>query len=303
MRQMNNRRNIFLIRCFIAYLFFNTSLYASCNKEDVAYYLERGFNTEQVTALCSDKNEKNKGEEKYQSYSDEYAETQDENYIKRMRIERQVFFKSSLGAQDIQLGRDKLIFNVFECARDGLAKPGSDYNKEGCATVRVVVKLSEVEVSEKVYKEKVIFGTKSILIIGNVSSTIIDSNGMAGLDPYDAETLKKKIRVRLAKHKGEALVPIKPGLNFSYALETFKDIIKFHKQLANKNNSVKNLGGELEFSNNETKDQNEYIIEKKQDKLNFSNEESDNINGTIVFDDMQNSEKNEENRMPETIFD
>jgi len=303
MRQMNNRRNIFLIRCFIAYLFFNTSLYASCNKEDVAYYLERGFNTEQVTALCSDKNEKNKGEEKYQSYSDEYAETQDENYIKRMRIERQVFFKSSLGAQDIQLGRDKLIFNVFECARDGLAKPGSDYNKEGCATVRVVVKLSEVEVSEKVYKEKVIFGTKSILIIGNVSSTIIDSNGMAGLDPYDAETLKKKIRVRLAKHKGEALVPIKPGLNFSYALETFKDIIKFHKQLANKNNSVKNLGGELEFSNNETKDQNEYIIEKKQDKLNFSNEESDNINGTIVFDDMQNSEKNEENRMPEIIFD
>jgi hypothetical protein len=303
MQSINKRRNIFLIRCFLAYLFFNTSVYASCNKEDVAYYLDRGFDTDQVAALCSDKIQNNKSEEKYQSYSDEYAETQDEDYIKKMRIERQVFFKSSLGAQDVKLRKDKLIFNVFECARDGLAKPGSDFNKEGCATVRVVVKLSEVEVSEKVYKEKVIFGTKSILIKGNVTSTIINSNGMAGLDPYDAETLKKKIRARLGKHKGEALVPIKPGLNFSYAMETFKDIVRFHKQLANKNNSVKDLSGELEFSNNETKDQNEYIIEKKQDKLNFSNEESDNINGTIVFDDMQNSEKNEENRMPEIIFD
>ena len=303
MRQMNNRRNIFLIRCFLAYLFFNTSLYASCNKEDVAYYLERGFNTEQVAALCGDKNQNNKSEEKYQSYSDEYADEQDEEYVRRMRIQRQVFFKSSLGAQDVQVRKDKLIFNTYECARDGLAKPGSDFNKEGCATVRVVIKLSEVEVSEKVYKEKVIFGTKSILITGNVSSTIISSSGMAGLDPYDAEVLKKKIRARLGNHKGQALVPIKPGLNFSYALDTFKEIVEYHKQIANKKNSGKDLGGELEFSDNEKKDQNEYIIEKKQDKLSFSNEKDDSIDGTIVFDDLQTSEKNEENRMPEIIFD
>ena len=303
MQPINKRKNIFLIKCFLAYLFFNTSLYASCNKEDVAYYLERGFNTEQVAALCGDKTQNNKSEEKYQSYSDEYSDEQDEEYVRRMRIQRQVFFKSSLGAQDIQVRKDKLIFNTYECARDGLAKPGSDFNKEGCATVRVVIKLSAVEVSEKVYKEKVIFGTKSILITGNVSSTIISSSGMAGLDPYDAEVLKNKIRARLNKHKGAALVPIKPGLNFSYALDTFKEIVEFHKQIANKNNSGKDLGGELEFSDNETKDQSEYIIEKKQDKLNFSNEKDDSIDGTIVFDDLQTSEKNEENRMPEIIFD
>ena len=202
MQPINKGKNIFLIRCFLAYLFLNTSLYASCNKEDVAYYLERGFNTEQVAALCSDKTQNNTSEEKYQSFSDEYANEQDDEYVRRMRIQRQVFFKSSLGAQDVELRRDKLIFNIYECARDGLAKPGSDFNKEGCATVRVIIKLSEVEVSEKVYKEKVFFGTKSILITGNVSSTIIDSNGMAGLHPYDAETLKKKIRFELKSFLG-----------------------------------------------------------------------------------------------------
>ena len=302
MQPISKRRNIFLIRFFLAYLFLNTSLYASCSKEDVTYYLDRGFNAEQVTALCGGKNESNKKEDKYESFSDEYADEQDEEYIRKMRIQRQVFFKSSLGAQDVELRKDKLMYNVYECARDGLAKPGSDFNKEGCATVRVVIKLSEVEVSEKVYKEKIFFGAKSILVKGNVSTKIL-SGGMVGLDPYDAEILKKKIRARLHKNVNEVLVPIKTGLNFSYALDTFKEIIEFHKQIANGNNSGKDLGGELEFSDTGTKDRNEYIIEKKQDKLNFSNEKDSSIDGTIVFDDLKTLEKNEENGIPENVFD
>ena len=101
MQPISKRRNIFLIRFFLAYLFLNTSLYASCSKEDVTYYLDRGFNAEQVTALCGGKNESNKKEDKYESFSDEYADEQDEEYIRKMRIQRQVFFKSSLGAQDV----------------------------------------------------------------------------------------------------------------------------------------------------------------------------------------------------------
>ena len=302
MQSINKRRNIFLIKCFVAYLFCNASSYAACSKEDVSYYLDRGFNAEQVTALCGGKDESDKKEGRYESFSDEYADEQDDEYVRRMRIQRQVFFKSSLGAQNVELRKDKLLFDVYECARDGLAKPGSDFNKKGCATVRVTIKLSEVEVSEKEYKEKIFFGAKSILIKGNVSSKIL-RGGMEGLDPYDAEILKKKIRARLHKTTDEVLVPIKQGLNFSYALDTFKEIVAFHKQIANENNSGKDLGGELEFSDTGTKDRNEYIIEKKQDKLNFSNEKDSSIDGTIVFDDLKTLDKNEENGIPENIFD
>ena len=38
-------------------------------------------------------------EDVYKSYSEEYADEEDEEYVRKMRIERQVFFKSSLGAQ------------------------------------------------------------------------------------------------------------------------------------------------------------------------------------------------------------
>ena len=97
-----------------------------------------------------------------------------------MRIERQVFFKSALNAQNIKIRRNILSFHLYECSRDGLAKPGSDLNVKGCATVLVRINLANVTVEEKVFKEKVVFGTKSILVKGDVVSKII--GGLGGIE-------------------------------------------------------------------------------------------------------------------------
>ena len=105
----------------------------------------------------------------------------------------------------------------------------SDYNKAGCAEVLTTIKLSEVEVIvEKEFKEKVFFGNRQILVQGNVTSKIV--GGMDELKQYDADVLKKKILRRLSKNKGQVLIPLKKGLNFEYALETFKEIVAFHKK-------------------------------------------------------------------------
>jgi hypothetical protein len=54
-----------------------------------------------------------------------------------------------------------------------LAKPGSDLNKEGCATVLTKIKFSRLNVSEKVFKEKVFFGHRSIRVRGNVELKLL----------------------------------------------------------------------------------------------------------------------------------
>ena len=77
----------------IIYFILQASVIATCNKEDINYYLEKGFTTEQVTALCSQNiKANNKIDEIYKSFGDEYADEKDEEYIKKMRVERQVFF-------------------------------------------------------------------------------------------------------------------------------------------------------------------------------------------------------------------
>ena len=208
-----------------------------------------------------------------------------------MRIERQVFFKSALGAQNIKLKRDHLIFDQYECAKDGMAKPGSDRNKAGCAVVLTKIKLSEVEVSEKEYKEKVFFGTRSIRVKGNVQTRII--GGMEGLSEYDAKILNNKILARLKKEKGETYIPIKQGLNFSYALDTFKEIVAFHKELASKKKIGTNLGGKLDVDDLNLEPQDDYIIEKEDKGFKWSNETDDSIDGALVFDDLPTVDLNQ----------
>ena len=284
-------------------MFFQSASFAKCSKEDVDYYLEKGFTPDQVTALCSENVSSNKKiDEVYKSFSDEYANEQDEEYIRKMRIERQVFFKSALGAQNIKLKRDHLIFDQYECAKDGMAKPGSDRNKAGCAVVLTKIKLSEVEVSEKEYKEKVFFGTRSIRVRGNVRTRII--GGMEGLSEYDAKILNNKILARLKKEKGETYIPIKQGLNFSYALDTFKEIVAFHKELASKKKIGTGLGGKLDVDDLNLEPQDDYIIEKEDKSFRWSNEKDDSIDGALVFDDLPTVDLDQgtSDEIPEDVF-
>tara|TARA_B100000575_G_scaffold249221_1_gene215481 strand:- start:3811 stop:4719 length:909 start_codon:yes stop_codon:yes gene_type:complete len=283
-------------------IFISKTSIANCSKEDIDYYLSKGFTTEQVTALCSSDGLANIKEDAYKSYRDEYADEQDEEYLKKMRIERQVFFKSSLGAQNVNIRRDTLTFIVYECAKDGLAKPGSDFNKKGCAEVLVTIKLSEVEVIEKEFKEKVFFGNRQILVKGNVKSKIV--GGLEGLDQYNADVLKKKILGRLSKNKGQVLIPIKKGLNFEYALDTFQEIVAFHKDIEGKKRGTKNLGGGLNFD--ETNEPQDYIIEEDKKKIKLSNDKDEEIvDGTIVFDDLDSFESSSDrgiSEIPDDVF-
>ena len=284
-------------------MIFQSASFAKCNKEDVDYYLEKGFTPDQITALCSENVSSNKKiDDVYKSFSDEYVNEQDEEYIRKMRIERQVFFKSALGAQNIKLKRDHLIFDQYECAKDGMAKPGSDRNKAGCAVILTKIKLSEVEVSEKEFKEKVFFGRRSIRVRGNVQTRII--GGMEGLSEYDANILNNKILARLKKEKGETYIPIKQGLNFSYALDTFKEIVAFHKELANKKKIGTDLGGKLDVDDLNLEPQDDYIIEKEDKSFKWSNKTDDSIDGALVFDDLPTVDLDQgtSNEIPEDVF-
>ena len=67
----------------------------------------------------------------------------------------------------------------------------------------------------------------------------------------------------------------------------------------------KNLGGKLEIPEFITKEDNNYIIENKEKKLKFSNDEDKSNDGSIVFDDMNESSSKESagnNQIPDDVF-
>ena len=61
----------------------SNSVFAECKKEDITYYLDKGFTHEQITKLCSDElSSKSANSSSYTSFKDEYIDKTDLEYLK-----------------------------------------------------------------------------------------------------------------------------------------------------------------------------------------------------------------------------
>ena len=277
---------------------------AKCNKEDIDYYLEKGFTTEQVSGMCSEEiiSSKDLTSDVYKTFSDEYADEQDEEYLKRMRIERQVFLKSAIGAQKVKVKGTILSYESEICGRNAIKKSGASdgSNIEGCSVIITFINLSDIEVSNRLRREKILFGTKEIFVTGDVKYRII--GGLEHLSSFEKNILEPMLLKKLKN--GEAKIPIRKGLDFSYALENFIDIVDFHKDVLGKKFLGKNLGGKLDVDDLNLEPENDYIIEKKESKLRLTNDtDEDIVNGTLVFDDLNAKDSDDVSEIPESVFD
>ena len=285
------------------YIFFG-NVHATCNKEDVDYYLEKGFTTEQVAAMCSKEiiSSIDLKNDVYKTFSDEYADEQDEEYVKKMRIERQVFLKSAIGAQKIKIKGTTLSYESEICGRNAIKLTGATdrANIEGCAAIVTLINLSNIEVSMKQRREKIFFGTKEIFVTGDVKHRII--GGLEHLSSFEKSILEPMLLKKL--QNGEARIPIRKGLDFNYALENFTEIVDFHNEVLGKKFLGKNLGGKLDVDDLNLDQENNYIIEKEENKLRLSNDtDEESINGTLVFDDLNAQDSGSASEIPESVFD
>ena len=292
-----------ILNIMLIYIFAN-SANAKCIKEDIDYYLEKGFTTEQISAMCTEDIIPT-GEQKrdvYKTFSDEYADEQDKEYLKKMRIERQVFLKSAIGAQKVKIKGTTLSYESEICGRNSIKKSGSNEgsNIEGCSVIVTLINLADIEVSMKQKREKIFFGTKEIFVTGDIKHRII--GGLKNLSSFDKSILEPMLLNKLKN--GEARIPVRKGLDFNYALENFIDIVDFHKDVLGKKYLGKNLGGKLDVDDLNFDQENDYIIEKEESKLRLTNDtDEDSVNGTLVFDDLNAEDSDSDSEIPESVFD
>ena len=64
------------------------------------------------------------------------------------------------------------------------------------------------------------------------------------------------------------------------------------------------MGGKLDVDDLNLDQENNYIIEKEENKLRLSNDtDEESINGTLVFDDLNAQDSGSASEIPESIFD
>lgn len=206
-------------------LLFSASLaWAECSRDDIQFYLGKGFTTEQVTLLCS--KPASEGKKKYRAYTEEYVDRQDQEYQSRMRVEREAALRNSIEAIDIRLERGYLYYVRPQCVSEGVEKDRA-FGLKSCPNIRYRINLVGLKIDEKEHKKRFLFGQKMIRVVGQINRQEMPGAFADIPDEYWRNVLRKKLE------KGnETRIPLRDGVDFHFARGALKDIAEFETERA-----------------------------------------------------------------------
>lgn len=208
----------------LLFLFSAPLAWAECSQDDIQFYLDKGFTTEQITQLCS--KPANGGKKKYRAYSEDYVDRQDQEYQSRMRIEREAALRNSIEAIDIRLERGYLYYIRPQCVSEGVEKDRA-FGLKSCPKIRYRIKLAGLTVDEEEYKKRFLFGQKMIRIVGQIKRQEMPGAFADIPDEYWRNVLRKRLE------KGNTTkIPLRDGVDFYFAHNALKDIVSFETERA-----------------------------------------------------------------------
>lgn len=199
--------------------------WAECSREDIQFYLEKGFSTEQVTQLCSTK--KGGGEKKkYRAYTEEYVDRQDQEYDARMRIEREAALRNAIEGTDIRLQRGYLYYIRQQCVSEGVEKDRA-FGLKSCPNIRFKIKLAGLQVDSMEFKKRFLFGQKMVRVEGDIERELMPGAFSDIPDEYWRSVLRKKL-----ESGSSTKIPLREGVDFHFARGALEDMVAYETKRA-----------------------------------------------------------------------
>ena len=211
--------------------------WAECSRDDVQFYLSKGFTTEQVTLLCSNQ----EGEEKkqYRAYTDEYVDQHNREYEARMRVEREIALRTAIEGTDIRLQQGHLHYTRQQCVSEGVEKDHI-FGLKSCPHIRYRIKLAGLLIDSKEYKKRLLFGQRRIRVEGEIERALLPDAFSNIPDKYWQDVLRKKLETG-----DETKIPLREGVDFYFARSALEEMVTFETGRAQRLADLKGeTGGE-----------------------------------------------------------
>lgn len=194
---------------------------AGCTRDDVQFYLDRGFTTEQVTQLCGTAKPAQPSGSKYRAYTDEYVDREDESYQVRVRAEREVFLRSSIAAGGVALRGGNLFYTREICVAEG-NESEREVRRRACPQIRFRIRLADLEINPDPKRRRLLFGQNQIEVTGNIQRTELPGSFSEIPDLYWQDILRAKLE------KGPTTrIPLRSGVDFQFAYDALRDMVAF----------------------------------------------------------------------------
>ena len=211
------------ITLFVVLLAASSAAGAECAREDVEFFLSKGFTPAQITKLC-DTDTAASAKPKYESFADEYVDRHDSEYQARLRIERDVFLRQSIEASNIHLSGGYLMYARKICVKEGVEKDQA-FGLKACPVVNFRIKLAGLKVDKKEFKRRFLFGDPLIRVEGEIHRQV-EEGAFSGIpNEYYRELLRNKL-----ESGGETKIPLRSGTDFHFAVDSLKEIVNYETQ-------------------------------------------------------------------------
>ncbi len=206
---------------------FSAEAYATCPREDVAYYLQQGFNHQQIVTLCSEQ-----AKPSYQKPYTPINETPPQIVVPKTKQQAPlvttpavirdqatgiyanpdaVFLATAIEAYDVEVTENTIMFTRKDCFSFG-QEDWNEFKNSACPTVKYTIVRGGLEVLER---DNGFFGLGStaLYISGNIRADILDleefkqryHQDIKRIVQQNTEKLKIDVRSGMPQSKVEAI--------------------------------------------------------------------------------------------------
>ncbi|MCW8853542.1 MAG: hypothetical protein OQK76_02445 [Gammaproteobacteria bacterium] len=201
-----NKTGLVLISTLIG-LSHNT--YAACSRDDVDYYLTKGFSTDQITTLCATSS----SPPTHITGKEPASATQtSEQPVSNNNTE--LFLREAIKGRNVVLTNHSLAYTLKVCIKYG-EEDLYGFAPKACPNVRFILVLNDLEIKEPV--KKLFFNPDEIEVTGDITRNIID-----GLEKYTTE--EQTLILNKLESGNKTAIPVRDDISIDRVFQALEQL-------------------------------------------------------------------------------
>jgi hypothetical protein len=213
-------KTIFIKSIFLLIILFSAKSNAACIREDVSYYLEQGFNQEQIVKLCARQNSIPQEQlhtpiqepqrptlppqENHAQHPNEVTPSRRSEATSTYGSLDAIFLSTAVEAYEVEVTEDTIMFTRKDCFDYG-EEDWNEFQERACPRVKYTINRGRLKIVDR---DNGFFGMGStaLYISGDIKAEILD------LDQFKTKN-QEAIRTAIQKNTEKLKINIRSGMS------------------------------------------------------------------------------------------
>ena len=193
----------------LVFMMFSSQASAACSRDDVEFYLGKGFSTDQITTLCSESSTPGNDVPRSEIQNTGQPSATD------AAGENELFLKTAIKAKNIYLDSDYLHYTQKICIEYG-EEDLYGFTPKVCPDVKFTIALKDLEVTDT-GKKYGFYGTPEVWVKSTVKREIIGN--LNDQKPEDRELILEKF-----EQGDKTAIPIRDDFSLERVKQVLQDL-------------------------------------------------------------------------------